>query len=400
MSVAEATQDPSGIDAAVVVHRHTERLWRAQALQHVHVVGQRGQTGILRGQPVVPACPRSAGLRQDPVVRVQNHLVVLIRNGTQDLPLRRRGIGQHLQRLVAVCRDHDRIEARRCAVGQRQRHRIGLPGNRRNWRRNTDAVGESARQCLHVGMRSPLDHPPGRAIAQAQEPVPLEEADEIVGREIQHALHRGRPDCRAQRENVLIHERLGVGVTLEVLAQRDRWTLVLQELDGLPVEAHDVPQHPVEGGPDQVPALGEQRVERGPVVLETRRIALHAETHVRRLRFDAELGHKPCEVRIGRLAEHDEPGVDGVVLPFQLHVDGVRVPPHVVVRLEHGHFVIALQQVGCDHTRDAAAHHSHLRRLGFGLAHWTRPSLIPPYTCAGTGCRSLMMPNQDISFRP
>ena len=119
-----------------------------------------------------------------------------------------------------------------------------------------------------------------------------------------------------------------------------------QDLRRFAIETEDVADHPVEGWPEQVAALGEQGVEIVAVVFETRSLATQAEAHLRRQRVDAAGFQQINEFRIGALVVDDETGVDGVLFVVDPNIVGMGMPADVVIGLEHHEFMPAVQQMG------------------------------------------------------
>src|SRR6185369_4252982 len=82
---------------------------------------------------------------------------------------------------------------------------------------------------------------------------------------------------------------------------------------------------------------------------------LHGEAHLARLKFDAELAEQLQEVRVRAIVAYDEPGIDGDAPAFVFDVVRMRVTAHVIARLEDGDLVLAVQVIGGDVSRNAAA---------------------------------------------
>ena len=135
----------------------------------------------------------------------------------------------------------------------------------------------------------------------------------------------------------------------------DRILRIVQQCRRFAVEAQDVQQHAVERWPQQVAALGEQRVERCTVVFEAAAAIADAETHVAGLGLDTEFVQQRDEIRIGDIVEHDEPGVHGTALAACQHVDGIGVAADAAVGLEDRDVMPLGQPIGRDVAGDAGA---------------------------------------------
>jgi hypothetical protein len=186
-----------------------------------------------------------------------------------------------------------------------------------------------------------------RTVVDVQKAVTIEEVDEETRRERQHRIRLGRPDRATHRQNVSFRKRCRIAVATQVFAQRQLVIAGLQQRACFFVEAQDVVDHPQERRADDVGALREQRIQRRAVVFEAAALALQAEAHVGGLPGHAQLLQHGNEIRVGPVVEHDEAGVDGVVLALPVDIDGVGVAAGIVARFEHGHVVLAAQAPGC-----------------------------------------------------
>ena len=97
------------------IERNEQRQAIVDALQPVHPVGHADiavvALPVVARAQIVPGRPGGAPLRHQARVAMQDDAVRPVGDCRQDLPLGRRGIAEHRQRLVAVRRDDDMVEA-------------------------------------------------------------------------------------------------------------------------------------------------------------------------------------------------------------------------------------------------------------------------------------------------
>ncbi len=192
----------------------------------------------------------------------------------------------------------------------------------------------------------------------------LEEADEEQQRKLEHAVGRRRPDRRAHRQQVLVDETVAVAPGAQVFAERRRArdAAAFEIAHRFAVEAQDVGEHAVIRRLQQVAPLREQRIQIAAAVLETARVAAHAEAHLGRLRRDAERVEQFDEVRVGPVVVDDEAGVDRVVAAAVAHVDRRGMPADARRRLVNGDLVARIEIVGGGKPGDAGADDRDLHR--------------------------------------
>ena len=115
---------------------------------------------------------------------------------------------------------------------------------------------------LHVGLRPALDHPPPGGVAVADEAVVVQEVQQVVHRELEHALGRRGPDRGRDRHEEVLAEASPVPVLVQPLAEGGATAPGgVEQLARVPVEAPDVVQHPPLRGPGERGELGEEAPE-------------------------------------------------------------------------------------------------------------------------------------------
>jgi hypothetical protein len=154
----------------------------------------------------------------------------------------------------------------------------------------------------------------------------------------------------------MLYELRPVAGTTEVVAERELLVRLREERPRLSIESNDVTQHSPEGAPKQVPRLCEDSPQPTTSPLQARTFTSEAEAHVARLGLDSELIQQAREIRVGLLVVDDEARVDGVVLPFDFHIDGMRMPPNSRVRLVHRDLMPLTEQMGGHQAGNATAH--------------------------------------------
>ncbi|MCY1312560.1 hypothetical protein D9M70_629900 [compost metagenome] len=97
---------------------------------------------------------------------------------------------------------------------------------------------ERRAQRRHIAARTAFDHAPLRAVADRQQAVIVEEAQEELQGETEHVGQRHRPDRRPHRHYVVLDEALAVAALLEVVAEAGDGidALLLQVVQRLAVE--------------------------------------------------------------------------------------------------------------------------------------------------------------------
>ena len=103
---------------------------------------------------------------------------------------------------------------------------------------------------IDVAHRAARDRPPLERIAVADQAVVVEEAQEVVDREVEDPLGAGGPDGGRDRDEEVVAEARPVAAVVEEVAERRRGRRRLVEgPPGVAVEAQDVGHHPPVTGP-------------------------------------------------------------------------------------------------------------------------------------------------------
>ncbi len=108
MRVVEASDDLVRRDLARRVERHEHRMPRVEVLQPVHPVGdaERPLASFAALADIVPARPHALALGHQRRVAMQHRHIVGVVEGAKQRGLRCVGVGQQLQRLIGMRRDH------------------------------------------------------------------------------------------------------------------------------------------------------------------------------------------------------------------------------------------------------------------------------------------------------
>ena len=120
-------------------------------------------------------------------------------------------------------------------------------------------------------------------------------------------------------------------------------------------EAGHLKQQAVEPRADQISSLGKNLVNPHAVVFEPFGQMLDAERHLGRIRVDAELFKEPDQIRVVRVVEDDEPGVDPNRLSVLVHLHGIRMPPRTRLALDERDVREIPQLPRAAQTRDSSA---------------------------------------------
>src|SRR5579871_1760439 len=196
-------------------------------------------------------------------------------------------------------------------------------------------------QRLDVARRPALNDSPLRPAIDGQHAVVVQKSYEEAGGELPHAHPIGRPDRRSHRHDVMLDEPATVTFALQVFPQGNLALLFLiQETEGLAIEASDVGEHSPEARPQQVPPLREQAIPGGAVVFEPRAFVPHREAHLARLRRDPELSEQRGKARIGPFVVNNKTGVDLMSRSAHGYCVRMHVTADVVVGFINGHFAV------------------------------------------------------------
>ena len=214
---------------------------------------------------------------------------------------------------------------------------------------------------VHIGLRATGDGEPGMVRGDTQEAVVMKKSEEAVGGEIQHLDRVGGPDGRAHRHEVKIQEVLPQRVFFRELAHRQIPRVGIRErLMRQLEEAGHLIQQAVEPRADQVSSLGKYLIYPHAVVFEPLGQVLHAERHFGRLRMDAQFIEETDQVRVVRVVEDDEPGVDPNRLTVLVHLHGVRVAARTRLTLDERDVRQIPQLPRAAQTRDPGADDGYL----------------------------------------
>ncbi len=362
MLVREPADDLRRVDPVGQVQRHQERHLRLQTLQQVHVVGDGDVLRLMLEPMIIPRGPREPAPRQQAGVRVQDHVVALIADRTQNLPLCFARIGKEPQRLIAVAGEEHAVIALGLAARRLDDDSSCGPMHRCDGRVQADPMTERRDELVDIACRAAANRAPLRAIVHGQHAVVVEEAHQVTRGKLPQRSRARTPDRRAHRHHVVLDELPRVTLLGQVVGQRDRPMRRVEQGGRFAIEAQDVANHAPECRPQQVGTLREQAVERRAVVLQPGGCALHGKGHLARLACNAELFEQGEEVGIGAVVEHDEARVDGNRSALVLHLVSVRVAADVRRGLEHRDFVLAVQVMCRDVACNAAADDGDLHR--------------------------------------
>ncbi len=225
--------------------------------------------------------------------------------------------------------------------------------------RSRSCAGGLRHQGFHVAGAAAAHDLPLRPITHGEQAVVGEEGHDEPDRKIEKGAGRTRPDRSAHRQQVVVTEAAAIAMGGQEAA--DRGAAGPDRLAGaVAVEAQDVAQHAQERRADQVPAIGEEAVQRRAVVFEAAAVAADAEAHLGVAAGDAEPIEEPGERRVGAIVEHDEAGVDRDGAVGRVHGDGADVAAGIGLGLEQRHVVAAAEHEGRYQTGDAATHHCDL----------------------------------------
>ena len=187
--------------------------------------------------------------------------------------------------------------------------------------------------------RAALDGAPLRPVADLEQAMVLEEANEGLGRIIPHVARSRRPDGARHGQQVAVPEVVGITLGLEEIAQGDvigeRRQLSQRCLEEARNVAHQLPV----AGVQQVLRLAHQLGEAGPGVFIRSPAHRDGKAHVGGGGRHLKAGEQRGQVGVGRRVVDDEAGVDRDIGAVHLAVDGVGVAAGTRVGLDQGHAV-------------------------------------------------------------
>ena len=273
---------------------------------------------------------------QETLVGMQDRFVRRRAEHRQQPVLVLRGILEHGQCAGSAGGDDDAAEAPRLAVVRAQLGAFPRATHRAHRQTKVESSSDPLEHGCDVGAGAAGDGPPPVA-PPSEHPVPAEELDERLRREVECPCRRRRPERRSHRHEVVTPEAVRVAVIADVFRERPPSAVLASRAAE---KAHDFTQQ--RGPAAQRPAAR----PREPATARDR------ERHLGLLRRDPELGEEPAQVRIVRLVVDDEPCVDGV----RTNGDGVDVAAGIRVRLEQLDVVHTRKCVGCAQPGDPGAH--------------------------------------------
>jgi hypothetical protein len=317
---------------------------------------------------------------------VQDGLVARVGERVEDLLLQVGRVGEQRPRLVGVGGEHDPVEGPEVVGVVVDLDAVGLAGHPAHRDADPDR-GERRSEPVHVRAGA-ADHgrprvPPG----DREQPVVVEEREEVAGRVAQGVGVTGGPHAGDERERVVPDEVRAEAAVGEELTERGEVVRagLGQVATGAAVEPFDLREHGQEPGARRAARLGEHSA--GPPaagVLQAAALAADAHAHLGRRDLDPELGEQLAKLGVGAVVVHDEAGVDadlGATAPRQ--VVGVGVPAEPVLAFVERDVVSPLEQVRGGEPGHPGAHDRHGRTPGAALR-----ALGAHGACSPSGCRS------------
>ena len=262
-------------------------------------------------------------------------------------------------------------------------------------------VGNSAKHPRHIFARAACHGAPARTTGDLQQAVVMAEAREGADREAQHLRDRARPDRAYHRKQVSVAKGGGESLALQKAAYRLRGQRAVamreRHCGRGAVETRDVGEHAQERGPQQVAALGEDRVQAGARPFERVIRERDGERHVGFGGRNAQFLEKRDEMRVRAVVEHEKTGVDGVRHAVERDVHRVRMAAEVSVgfkerRVDRGVVLRKpprARKPGNSRPDDSNSHEiSMARALGEGSGAFRAASLPELRSMSRPGCTS------------
>ena len=232
----------AGVDRYVVLGRAGERLEPVHVIRHGD-----GRAGRIAGGLVhVPGCPGGLAPRHDAIVGVQDDVVAVVLEATERRRLGRVRVAHEPQGVVRVGGQDDGVEPfSRSACGPDRCPRL-VPRHRGDRIAGPHGPGgERGDEPVHIRARSPAHGPPRQRPADPDEPVVVEEAQQVVDRVLERATRSRGPDGRRDRDEEVVAEGGPEVAVVEVLAKgQARRRRPVEDRSGVAIETGDVGEHP------------------------------------------------------------------------------------------------------------------------------------------------------------
>jgi hypothetical protein len=206
----------------------------------------------------------------------------------------------------------------------------------------------------------------------ADDAVVVQEAEQVVHREVHDLPGAGRPDRGRDGHQEVVPERPTEAAVIEIVGERLLARLVPVEAPScIAIEPHDLGDH----APLRWTADGRRRSEQAPepvrAELDAALAACGAEGHLRRLGRHAELAEQAHEPGVGVLVVDDEPGVDGDHTVRAVDGHGPDMAPQLGLRLEQADVVLAVQEIRGRQATHARADHGDPHAGRSSVAGWS-----------------------------
>ena len=225
-------------------------------------------------------------------------------------------------------------------------------------------VGNSGNNFVHVVPGTALHRPPLGAVAYLNQAMVVTEPDHRGYRKLQHLVGGATPDAGHHRQEIPVTKLLAEAMFIQEIAQRLCqlcFLIAFGDTCAQRVKPGQIAQHAQKAPVQQIPPLGENRIQAGATPLQFARAIrrLHGKRHIRFGGFHAQFGKQVDQVGIGALIEHQKSGVDakrpGLTSPGsrQRDIDRVGVATKIVAGLKQRDVGFSLQLVGNRQARDA-----------------------------------------------
>ncbi len=262
---------------------------------------------------------------------------------------------EHPERAVGGCGHDYAVMAAAVAPFVDDRHAVRIAQDLRDAGTVADVAGIGRRQPLHIFLRSPRHRAPLRARGELEQTVIGEEACEGrrgIGR---HVVDGGRPDRGAHRQEMQPRERFGIIFRFQIFAERHLPRRgIRQKFVGFAIEAHRVAQHaPIIAFQKRGRLRDEARQRSG--IFEPAVVERHRERHFAGARRHVEVAEQGREIGIVRFVVDDEARIDRHRAAGRFDFDRVRVATDPRLAFIDRHAMMACEQPGGGHSRNAGA---------------------------------------------
>ena len=281
-------------------------------MQDIHIIGKGDPPELRLRYMVIPAGPGGLFTRQNRFVCMQDRMIVLIGDGTQDFFFGVCRVLQHCQGLIAVGSNYHLIKIFCRAVFSLHLDMIRISPNRFHRTIDSDLIPVSLGQRLDVLFGAALDDLPLGLVAYIQKAVVFKKLGKIQGRKLVELNRIRRPDGLAHRNDKMFDKKPRKLSGGQKIFEGQTIVIAFKKLFGFSSEFENIKYHSIKRRAQKVPALDEKRIQRTGAEFKPGFFTLQTEAHVRRLPGNPQVFHQLDKIRIRFFVKYNKAGVYGI----------------------------------------------------------------------------------------